>query len=128
MIAASPCRSAGTRKTLVGKAVAHESEANCISAKLSSMLSKCCGESEKQISRLFQRARRVAPAVVLTDEIDSLAPQRSAGFTVTNRSLGHSGVRPSYGTVVSRRGRKVHIALQVSPRRGLTTESAVGGF
>jgi transitional endoplasmic reticulum ATPase len=34
------------------------------------------GDSERQVSRLFRRARQVAPAVVFLDEIESLAPQR----------------------------------------------------
>jgi transitional endoplasmic reticulum ATPase len=69
----------GTGKTLIAKAVARESEANFISAKSSDLLSKWYGESEQQVSRLFQRARQVAPAVVFIDEIDSLAPERGGG-------------------------------------------------
>jgi len=68
----------GTGKTLLAKAVAKEAEANFISMKSSDLLSKWYGESEQQISKMFARARQVAPCVVFIDEIDSLVPARGS--------------------------------------------------
>ncbi|MFG6283878.1 CDC48 family AAA ATPase [Sphingomonas sp. S6] len=70
----------GTGKTLLAKAVAREAEANFIATKSSDLLSKWYGESEQQITRLFQRARQVAPCVIFIDELDSLVPARGGGL------------------------------------------------
>lgn len=70
----------GTGKTLLAKAVAREAEANFIATKSSDLLSKWYGESEQQVSRLFERARQVAPTVLFIDEINSLAPARGGGL------------------------------------------------
>ena len=74
----------GNGKTLLAKAVAREAEANFVATKSSDLLSKWVGESEKQVSRLFQRARQVAPTVVFIDEIDALAPARGSGIGDSN--------------------------------------------
>jgi len=65
---------------LLAKAVAREAEADFVATKSSDLLSKWYGESEQQVSRLFERARQVAPTVIFIDEIDSLAPARGGGF------------------------------------------------
>jgi transitional endoplasmic reticulum ATPase len=70
----------GTGKTLLAKAVAREAEANFIATRSSDLLSKWYGESEQQISRLFARARQVAPCIIFIDEMDSLVPARGGGM------------------------------------------------
>jgi transitional endoplasmic reticulum ATPase len=75
----------GCGKTLLARAVSTESEANFISIKGPEVFSKWVGESEKAIREVFRKARMAAPAVIFFDEMDSLTPQRGAGF-------GDSGV------------------------------------
>lgn len=69
----------GTGKTLLAKAVAHESEANFILVNGPSLLSKWVGESEKAVREIFRKARQTAPTIIFFDELDSLAPRRGMG-------------------------------------------------
>ncbi len=77
----------GAGKTLLAKAIAHESEANFISVKGPELLSKWVGESEKAVREVFKKARQTAPTIIFFDEIDALAPRRgvSSDSHVTER-------------------------------------------
>ena len=79
----------GCGKTLIGKAVANESNANFISVKGPEILSKWVGESEKAIREIFKKARQAAPCIIFFDEIDSVASVRGmeTGARVGERVL-----------------------------------------
>jgi AAA+ superfamily predicted ATPase len=66
----------GTGKTLLARAVAGECGAHVEIVSGPALLSKWVGESESALRAVFERARALAPAVVLFDEVDSLAPRR----------------------------------------------------
>jgi transitional endoplasmic reticulum ATPase len=69
----------GCGKTLLAKAVAHESEANFILVKGPELLNKWVGESEKGVRQIFKKARQVSPCIIFFDEIDSIAGRRGIG-------------------------------------------------
>ncbi len=68
----------GTGKTLVAQAVATASNVNFISVKGPQMIAKWVGDSEKAIRETFKKARQVSPCIIFFDEIDSIAPMRTA--------------------------------------------------
>ena len=69
----------GTGKTLLAKAVATEVGAAFLSVKGPELLDMYVGESERNVRRVFEEARRLAPSVLFFDELDSLAPARGRG-------------------------------------------------
>jgi transitional endoplasmic reticulum ATPase len=69
----------GCGKTLLAKAVAHETEVNFISVKGPALLSMYVGESEGAVREVFKKARQAAPCILFFDEIDSLVPARRSG-------------------------------------------------
>jgi transitional endoplasmic reticulum ATPase len=71
--------SPGTGKTLVAKALAHESEVNFISIKGPELMSKYVGESERGVREVFRKAKQASPCIVFFDEFDSLVPERGMG-------------------------------------------------
>jgi transitional endoplasmic reticulum ATPase len=99
----------GTGKTLLAKALAHESGVNFISVKGPSLMSKYVGESERAIREVFRTAKQAAPSILYFDEIESLVPVRGketgsgAGFTerVISQFLAEmSGIEDLKGVVV----------------------------
>jgi transitional endoplasmic reticulum ATPase len=70
----------GCGKTMVGRAISTESEANFISIKGPEIFSKWVGESEKAIREVFRKARTAAPSIIFFDELDSLIPRRGMGY------------------------------------------------
>ncbi len=67
----------GNGKTLLAKAVAGESSAHIEIVSGPEVLSKWVGEAEEKIRSIFGRARKLAPSVILFDEIDAVASSRS---------------------------------------------------
>ncbi|BDC36258.1 MAG: AAA family ATPase [Candidatus Methanoliparum thermophilum] len=66
----------GTGKTLLAKAVATESGANFFSIAGPEIMNKYYGESEKQLRKIFEDARKNAPSIIFIDELDSIASKR----------------------------------------------------
>lgn len=71
----------GTGKTLLAKALAHQTEINFIPVKGPALLSMWVGESERGVREVFRKARQVAPCIVFFDEIDALTPPRAQSDT-----------------------------------------------
>lgn len=66
----------GCGKTLIARAVAHETEANFFSVNGPEVIHKFYGESEAHLRKLFDEATRQAPSIIFIDEIDAIAPRR----------------------------------------------------
>ncbi len=69
----------GTGKTTIAKVIASQAGLSFFALKLDEVISKWVGESEKNLTKLFQAANRAKPAVVFIDEIDSIGKQRTGG-------------------------------------------------
>ena len=68
----------GTGKTLLAKALAHESGVNFISVQSANILSRYLGESERALKEVFRIAKQAAPSIIYFDEIEALFPDRAA--------------------------------------------------
>ena len=66
----------GTGKTTVAKVLAAQALCSFYPVSGADVMSKWVGESEQNISRLFERARENRPSIVFIDEIDAIAGRR----------------------------------------------------
>jgi cell division protease FtsH len=69
----------GTGKTLLAKAVASASGANFYSASASSFVEMFAGLGAARIRKLFEEARKNAPAILFIDELDAVGAARTGG-------------------------------------------------
>ncbi len=69
---------AGTGKTMMAQALAGEAGVTFISLNAPDITS---GDTEANIKKLFEAARRYAPAIIFIDEFDAIAGKRQAGTT-----------------------------------------------
>jgi cell division protease FtsH len=71
----------GTGKTLLAKAVAHESGASFYSQSASAFVEMFAGLGASRIRKLFDTARKNAPAIIFIDELDAVGAARTGhGF------------------------------------------------
>ncbi len=66
----------GCGKTLIARAVAHETSAYFTSISGPEIIGKFYGESEGRLRKVFEEAQAHMPAILFIDEIDAIAPKR----------------------------------------------------
>ncbi|TDQ53733.1 ATP-binding protein [Actinorugispora endophytica] len=69
----------GCGKTFLARALAGELGADFVSVGISDVLDMYVGQSERNVSALFEQARRRAPCVLFIDELDALGRRRNGG-------------------------------------------------
>ena len=67
----------GTGKTMLAKAMAGEAKVAFIATEGSSFVNKYQGSGAEAVRKLFNRARKYAPAIIFIDEIDTIGRQRT---------------------------------------------------
>jgi transitional endoplasmic reticulum ATPase len=66
----------GCGKTLIARAIAHETEANFYAVSGPEIIHKFYGESEAHLRKIFEEAAAKIPSIIFLDEIDAIAPRR----------------------------------------------------
>ncbi|MBN1214411.1 MAG: proteasome-activating nucleotidase [Candidatus Lokiarchaeota archaeon] len=83
--------SPGTGKTLLAKAVAHETKATFVRIVGSELVNKFIGEGARMVRDIFLLAKKKAPTILFIDELDALAGERLesdyGGDREVNRTL-----------------------------------------
>jgi SpoVK/Ycf46/Vps4 family AAA+-type ATPase len=77
----------GCGKTMIARAIAGECDAEFIPVAISDILGIYHGESEQNLSAIFEKARAKKPCVLFFDELDALAFARSKISSISCRTL-----------------------------------------
>ncbi|MBZ0113355.1 MAG: ATP-binding protein [Thermoanaerobaculia bacterium] len=77
----------GCGKTMMARAIATECDASFTAVGISDILNLWSGQSEQNLSAIFEMARSQTPAVLFFDELDALAFSRSKARSEHTRTL-----------------------------------------
>jgi len=77
----------GTGKTLLARAVAHETNATFIRVIGSELVQKYIGEGARLVREIFELAREKAPSIVFIDELDAIGARRMDTSTSGDREV-----------------------------------------
>lgn len=73
----------GCGKTLIARSLGRSSRVSFFDISAVEIIAKEVGESEKRLHNAFERARASAPSIILFDDIDSIAPKRTFGESIS---------------------------------------------
>lgn len=77
----------GTGKTLLARAVAHETRATFIRVIGSELVQKYIGEGARMVREMFELAKEKAPSIVFVDELDAIGARRMDISTSGDREV-----------------------------------------
>ncbi|MFX1313217.1 MAG: proteasome-activating nucleotidase [Promethearchaeota archaeon] len=80
----------GTGKTLLAKAVAHETNATFIKVIGSELVQKFIGEGAQYVREIFHLARQKAPSILFIDELDAIGALRMDDATSGDREVNRT--------------------------------------
>lgn len=78
------CGEPGTGKTLIAKAIAGEADVPFISMSGSEFTEMFAGLGASRVRKLFDKAKKMSPAIIFIDEIDAIGSKRSDGGTAAD--------------------------------------------
>ena len=84
------CGEPGTGKTLIAKAIAGEADVPFISMSGSEFIEMFAGLGASRVRKLFEKAKKMSPAIIFIDEIDAIGARRTAASgaeTENNQTL-----------------------------------------
>ncbi len=80
----------GTGKTLLAKAVAHETNATFIKVVATELVQKFIGEGSQYVREIFSLARQKAPTILFIDELDAIGAIRMQDDTSGDREVNRT--------------------------------------
>ena len=87
----------GSGKTLLARAIANETGAFFFLINGPEIMSKMAGETEGNLRKVFEEAKKNSPAIIFIDEIDSIAPKRDKAQGEVERRIVSHGVPDETG-------------------------------
>lgn len=105
-----------THNTVLAKAVAKESNMNCVALNMNSLFSDDSGHAERNLDRALECAMAMAPTIVFIDEIDEALPKRHTG-SVSSISNHINKTMLTFLSDTSHRGKVIFLAASNFPEQ-----------